>query len=126
VSGPGGWGRWTQFGENLLAGTAPAATYDFNGHLIVAAVGTGHAIWLFAPSAGGGFTERDLGYSRARSGGEMAAPGVRRAQVSTGALPGDNVHAGSASPGKAPDTAFPICRRVLTAAFSPLSRAAPA
>jgi hypothetical protein len=59
--GANGWNAWKAMGGNLLPGTGPAAAYDDNVHLIVAAVGIDKAVWLFADFTGFGFAEGVLG-----------------------------------------------------------------
>jgi hypothetical protein len=59
--GSGGWNAWKALAGLLLPGTGPTAAYDDNGHLILAAVGTDKAVYLWADFAGFGFAFGDVG-----------------------------------------------------------------
>ncbi len=78
----GHWGGWTRLGGDLLAGTAPAAAYGyygFNEHLLVAAVGTDRAVWLFSGIPGKGFGVSYLGGATFRDPAITFVSGTARA-----------------------------------------------
>jgi hypothetical protein len=45
VSGHTAWTSWSSYGGHLLAGTGPAVAFT-NGRIFLAAVGTGHTVWV--------------------------------------------------------------------------------
>lgn len=59
--GTGSGNAWKALAGLLLPGTGPTAAYDDNGHLILAAVGTDKAVYLWADFAGFGFAFGDIG-----------------------------------------------------------------
>ncbi len=77
--GTRGWAPWARLGGHLLPGTAPAAVYDGNGHLVVAAVGTDRHVWLLTRFERSGFTIRDLGGRTASDPGIAFVWGTRQA-----------------------------------------------
>jgi len=85
--GTSSWNAWTYLSGELLAGTGPSATYDNNGHLIVAAVGTAKDVYLWAQFAGFGFAFGDIGGVTASDpsvafvNGTASAPNSKQAVV---------------------------------------------